>query len=68
MCTSYHGMADDAREGSVLPLFQFFIGTVQKILQAAGFRLVFAYSPELHLRTVTRSIALPEWYMESKAE
>lgn len=50
MCTSYHGMADDAREGQSLPLFQFFIGTVQKILQAAGFRpLVFAYSPELHL-------------------
>lgn len=49
MCTSYHGMTDDAREGSVLPLFQIFIGTIQKVLQVSGFRLVFAYIPELHL-------------------
>ena len=42
-------MADDAREVSVLPLFQVFIGTVQKILQAAGLRLVYAHIPEFHI-------------------
>ena len=49
MCTSYHGMADDAREWSVFPLFQIFIRTVQKIFQTAGFHLVFTHIPEFHL-------------------